>query len=462
MNYLYLILFLFQIILCEPFDGLTLITGMSGGENSSQTYLIDNDENIINYWSHLASSASVGYLTKDSILYLPTRSGGGNGGPAGGLFQKIDWDGNIIWEWAMPTEICNPHHDITILPNGNILAICEEYKSNQELLDAGLEGAIGLMKIDMIVEIQPMPNNNAEIVWKWHFWDHLVQDRNPDYTATYGEISNHPELLDINVNGNDANDVYDWNHTNKISYNEKFDQIVISCRHMNEIYVIDHSTTTEEASSHTGGNYGMGGDILYRWGNPKNYGRGDISDKIFGAQHGILWIPEGYPGEGNFLVYNNIHQTNPSRSAVLEFESIADENGYYPIEENEPFGPETYSWIYMADFFSPTQSGAYRLPNGNTLITVTMEYNFFEVDNTGRVQWNPSFNSQCARALKYGYDYFESSIQGDLNDDQGLNILDIILMINFILQNGYNIGADMNQDSVINVLDIIELINLIL
>mgnify|MGYP001240030319 FL=1 len=462
MSFFYLIIFLFQIILCEPFDGLTLITGMSGGENSSQTHLIDNDENIINYWSHPASSASVGYLTKDSILYLPTRSGGGNGGPAGGLFQKIDWYGNIIWEWAMPTEICNPHHDITILPNGNILAICEEYKSNQELLDAGLEGAIGLMKIDMIVEIQPMPNNNAEIVWKWHFWDHLVQDRNPNYTATYGEISNHPELLDINVNGNEANDVYDWNHTNKISYNEKFDQIVISCRHMNEIYVIDHSTTTEEAAGHSGGNYGMGGDILYRWGNPQNYGRGDISDKIFGAQHGILWIPDGYPGEGNFLIYNNIHQTNPNRSAVLEFENIADENGFYTIGENEPFGPETYSWIYLADFFSPTQSGAYRLPNGNTLITVTMEYNFFEVDNTGRVQWDPSFNSQCARALKYGYDYFEDSIKGDINGDQGLNILDIILMINYILQNQYNIDIDMNQDSEINILDIIELINLIL
>ena len=462
MIFFYFIIFFFQIILCEPFDGLTLITGMSGGENSSQTHLIDNDENIINYWSHPASSASVGYLTKDSILYLPTRSGGGNGGPAGGLFQKIDWYGNIIWEWAMPTEICNPHHDITILPNGNILAICEEYKSNQELLDAGLEGAIGLMKIDMIVEIQPMPNNNAEIVWKWHFWDHLVQDRNPNYTATYGEISNHPELLDINVNGNEANDVYDWNHTNKISYNEKFDQIVISCRHMNEIYVIDHSTTTEEAAGHSGGNYGMGGDILYRWGNPQNYGRGDISDKIFGAQHGILWIPDGYPGEGNFLIYNNIHQTNPNRSAVLEFENIADENGFYTIGENEPFGPETYSWIYLADFFSPTQSGAYRLPNGNTLITVTMEYNFFEVDNTGRVQWDPSFNSQCARALKYGYDYFEDSIKGDINGDQGLNILDIILMINYILQNQYNIDIDMNQDSEINILDIIELINLIL
>ena len=145
---------------------------------------------------------------------------------------------------------------------------CEEFKTNQELLDAGLEGAIGIMKIDMIVEIEPISNNDAEIVWKWHFWDHLVQDKGPEYTATYGQISEHPELLDINVNGNLPNDLYDWNHTNKISYNAQFDQIVISCRHMNEIYVIDHSTTTEEGRSFRRKS-GQGGDILYRWGIPK-------------------------------------------------------------------------------------------------------------------------------------------------------------------------------------------------
>ena len=65
----------------------------------------------------------------------------------------------------MPVEICVPHHDIAILPNENILAICEETKTQQEAQNAGLQGINGPMTLDMVVEIQPLPNNQAEIVW---------------------------------------------------------------------------------------------------------------------------------------------------------------------------------------------------------------------------------------------------------------------------------------------------------
>ena len=117
MYYFIIFILLIQFIIGTPFEGLTLITTMGGGQNSSDTYLIDNNENIINSWNHDTGSASVGYLSKDSILFLPSKLGqGGGNGPAGGLFKKIDWDGNIIWQWEMPTEICVPHHDITILP----------------------------------------------------------------------------------------------------------------------------------------------------------------------------------------------------------------------------------------------------------------------------------------------------------------------------------------------------------
>ena len=64
---------LLHMLFAEPFEGLTLITSMGGGQNSSDTYLFDNDGNAINSWSHNTGSASVGYLSRDSILFLPSK-----------------------------------------------------------------------------------------------------------------------------------------------------------------------------------------------------------------------------------------------------------------------------------------------------------------------------------------------------------------------------------------------------
>ena len=51
---------------------------------------------------------------------------------------------------------------------------------------------------------------------------------------------------------------------------------------------------------------------------------------------------------------------------------------------------------------------------------------------------------------------------GDVNSDGVVNILDVILLVNMILDVGYDEVADMNVDGVINVLDVVVLVNLIL
>ena len=136
---------------------------------------------------------------------------------------------------------------------------------------------------------------------------------------------------------------------------------------MDEFFIIDHSTTSIEAAGHSGGNSGKGGDFLYRGGNPQNYNRGNNSDKIIDAQHGVDWITAGYPGEGNLILFNNTHSNN--NSAVLEIIPPINELGLYDINDTDPFGPNMYYWIYQENFYSNTQSGAFRLPNGNTIIT---------------------------------------------------------------------------------------------
>ena len=61
----------------------------------------------------------------------------------------------------------------------------------------------------------------------------------------------------------------------------------------------------------------------------------------------------------------------------------------------------------------------------------------------------------------------ESSMSGDINEDTFLNVLDIVILINFIIgsespSNSEFNAADMNDDNVLNVLDIVLLVNLIL
>ena len=54
-----------------------------------------------------------------------------------------------------------------------------------------------------------------------------------------------------------------------------------------------------------------------------------------------------------------------------------------------------------------------------------------------------------------------SSILGDFNEDEIVNILDVILLVNFILNPTLTIDGDLNQDGNINILDIIYLISII-
>ena len=54
------------------------------------------------------------------------------------------------------------------------------------------------------------------------------------------------------------------------------------------------------------------------------------------------------------------------------------------------------------------------------------------------------------------------SILGDVNGDSSVNVQDVILAINLVLSNEYNISADLNFDDTVDVLDIVQLVNIIL
>ena len=59
------------------------------------------------------------------------------------------------------------------------------------------------------------------------------------------------------------------------------------------------------------------------------------------------------------------------------------------------------------------------------------------------------------------------NVIGDSNNDNAVNVLDIVLVVNFVLMidspdNCQNQASDTNQDGIINILDIVTIVNLIL
>lgn len=370
--------------------GYTLLIPMHNGH----TYLINNDGQIVNSWvdgntepGRMAHLLPNGHLLRS--VSVPN-SGPATGGGDGGRITEYDWSGNKVWQFDYSTPQYSMHHDLRMLPNGNVIVLLVEVKTLAEMTAAGfrpniLQSGFSILVPDAIIEIEPQRPTGGKIVWEWHVWDHLVQN----YDATksnYGVPSAHPELVDPNASPGQIASF--WNHMNGIDYNPDLDQIMVSVRGNSEFWIIDHSTTTAEAKGHSGGKSGKGGDLLYRWGNPSMYGAGRNTDEMLYQQHDAQWIPKGRPGAGNILVFNNgVNRPGGNYSSVDEVTAPVDASGNYTISA----APKTLVWTYAGTgterYYDGDVSGAERQPNGNTLICYGTHGLIEEVTSAGEIVW---------------------------------------------------------------------------
>mgnify|MGYP000598294482 FL=1 len=374
----------------EAYDGYTLFS------SHKNTFLINNCGQVINQWSS-------DYLPGHSVYILPNgnliRAGRKDTstitfGGVGGIVEMFDWDGNLVWEFVYSSDDYRLHHDIYPMPNGNILVLAATVMSNEETILAGrdpnLVSGAGILYNEQILEIKPIGTNDYSIEWEWNFNDHLIQDYD-DTKNNYGVIEEHPEKLDINFL-NDRIPAENWLHVNSIQYDETLDQIVISSRNLSELFIIDHSTTTEEASGDTGGTYGKGGDFLYRWGNPVAYRQGNEDNRTLFGQHFPHIIKPGLKDEGKIILFNNGTDREPAFSEVMIFSAPTTSPGIYTYEPDSSYGPEAAEFTYSSNednnFTSGILSGAIRLPNENLLICDGNSGRLFEITATNDIVWN--------------------------------------------------------------------------
>ena len=416
-KFILLFYFIFKIHLnAEVLNGLILFSPYYSA--SSKTLLISNDQTVFHIWQHEEGPSSIPYLLPDSSIIYPYRVQNPSmlGGGVGGGIQKLKWDGTVIWDYVFSNHEYQHHHDIEILPNGNIILIVWERKSAEEAYAIGrqsIENTLNELWVPALLELEPETGN---IIWEWHIWDHLIQNIDASL-FNYGVISEHPELMNINYGsaGGNVGDGADWMHINSIDYNPQLDQIVVSSRNMNEFYIIDHSTTIEEASQHDGGLSGKGGDFLFRWGNPIVYQRGDIYDQKLYGQHDVNWIEPGYPGDGSLILFNNGRgRPGTEYSSIDVITPMMDDSNNYYIPQESALLPDDLSWTFHDNksFYSPRQSGSQRLSNGNTLITIAYSKRIIEVSLEGNIIWDYSLNDNSIgipRAMKYEFDFFNNN-----------------------------------------------------
>jgi hypothetical protein len=294
------------------------------------------------------------------------------------------------------------------MPNGNVLLICYELKTQAQVTAAG--GTITSLSStgmwpEKIIEVQPTGATTGNIVWEWHVWDHLVQNVNSSKSNYQTSIVNHPELLNINYLSQK-----DWMHANGIDYNPILDQIVLSSHNLNEWYVIDHSTTTAQAASHSGGNSGKGGDFLYRWGNPAAYQA--TGTKYLNVTHDAHWVPEfpgtTYANSGRLAGFNN-QGISASVSCVDQVMPPYDGNYNYTITPGSAFAPSIYDQRTSGFGYSSNEGSSEQYPNGNILVCSSISGKIYELNPAGVPIFTISTGSKSSQAHRYSPCYVNNA-----------------------------------------------------
>lgn len=362
----------------ESYQGYTLYAS----NQYSSTFLINNCGQVINDWPSEYTPGLASYLDGDGALvrggvYRDENSFINAG--TGGILQRISWNGIVEWGILINNDSIGLHHDIHLMDNGNVLAIAWERISATEAIEAGRNPILIDEEVwsEVILEIEPIGLDSFAVVWKWKVKDHLIQDFD-NQKSNFGSVADHPELIDFNY----INEIEkDWIHMNSIYYDEMRDQIVLSAREFDEFWIIDHSTTIEEAASHEGGSYGNGGDLIFRWGNDSAF-RNTESLKYLNNQHDVEFLEDG-----SLLLYNN-NDTDTKNSELIRLQpTVVNDryvfNGSFQLD----FEPEYLIEESSSDFSSNILSSVDILPNGNILVNKGDRAEFREFTSDGQLVW---------------------------------------------------------------------------
>ncbi len=352
---------------------------------STKVYIIDNCGSVVHSWNTTSLPGQAIAITDSGDLVHTGKINNesfSSGGCLGGRLEILGWDGTLKWRYDYSSPTYTTHHDMCLMPNGNLLVMVWNFKSAEEAIAAGRNPAYVSPKglwAEELIELKPIGADSAQVVWKWAVWDHLIQD----YDSTkqnYGIVANNPDRINLNY---DKANTQGWVHINSVDYNAELNQVMVSSRVFGEVWIINHDTGIS-VNSKSG--------LVFRYGNPAAYNRGTVADRKFYYQHNAHWVRCGTGYDNAFMVFNNgtfrstgeystVEIWQPELNAVGGYLHAGADiyrcNNLRTYNSNNKYG----------DFFSHRVSGAQMMANGHLRVCVGADGRFLELDEKENIVW---------------------------------------------------------------------------
>jgi outer membrane protein assembly factor BamB len=274
---------------------------------------------------------------------------------------KTVWSGRQHHDWQLanfPSGAFSPG-TTPALKGTPMLLLTHVRRSDPAIADVVLDD-------DRLVELDPA----GKVAWSWNAGEHIDEfGFTPAARAAIRRLA--------------RRDGYDWFHMNSAAWlgpnkwfaagDRRFDprNVIVSSRQASVVAIVDRS-----------------GKVVWRLG-PDSTASAEARalGQIIG-QHDVTMIPEGLPGAGNLLLFDNGGSAGYGDPSALSpnGDAIYQRAGSRVLE----IDPQTLKlvWSYSApNFYSFNISGAQRLPNGNTLITEGTQGRVFEVTAAKDIVW---------------------------------------------------------------------------
>jgi hypothetical protein len=361
------------------------------GAPDRRTHLVDLEGNEVHSWPHLGFPSelidpAVNGGKRGHVLVQLERSA--DGGRFNGIFDnrsvgELDWEGNVVWKWSggSASSTARQTHDIERLANGSTL-----------LLTSVATRLAGFTPPEVVDQVIREVDRSGEVVWSWSVAEHLEQ---------FGISADGLVLLRRGVGSGSGNHGFlTINNLTTLGDNRWFaggdarfhpDNLLIDSREANFIAIIDKRSC----------------DVVWRLGPEFPEPAYPASARLLqhelprpvdqlSGQHDAHLIPEGLPGAGNLLVFDNQGAAGfpPARLGIFASSRVLeiDPQSLHIVWQYTAEDSGSPPWAFHSSFIS----SARRLPNGNTLIDEGQNGRIFQVTPRGKIVWeyiNPFFGS---------------------------------------------------------------------